>query len=777
MGQNNSNLTSATSDERIQKIFAELDKDNDGHLNLSELMSLETQENAPGYVTSPMFLFRFDSSQEGSINRNEFAQLLKHLRRRAHVDDEQNEQNEQSEQNENRNISTRLRHALRKKEQRANNVTSQSSTVNTPDAVASSSSSSDASSSSSSSSSSSNAKKSSGASKRCWTALDLETARQIQFDRDQETPMIIGRKPVSGNDDDDNNGHKNTDDDDDQDDGGDDEEDQVLAGTSEFCDNVLSTRAGRRKFVSWLWRLADMDGTHRISMDELKAVLVALEKDGINLSSLAFSEALPKHAGSSAAAAAASTDELSLRTDESASECDDELMASVDSPALAVASTLAGSGSLALPLKKLSFVAIGHKAYKFLIFDMPSDAQLDKVMRQFIQNDVSHLVSLCAERERTYCWDRVVEAKIECIELAGGFPDGGLPTLDVVDRWRGIVKKAKKKGGCVACHARSGAGRAPVLVAISLIEMAGMKNLDAVQLARERCRGSINSTQLQMLCSYSKKKQQHLLPVKAPDDVPAEDSLPPPSPKRVNVSAAAASSGNASPAAAANDDSVDASPVGTLDSVASSADESPPSSSSSATAKAGQASIEKIMQEFDSGGTGYLSKQEFMLLAKLIVHAYRATAKADKKFTIGKYVVGDKIGEGACGVVHLAANRKSGEQKAIKIIPRGNVSDLSRLDVEVRAMMMLKHPTIVELEEVLENEDSVFFVMELLGGGSLADYVDVKPLSEDLARTYFATLVEGLAYCHAQGVAHRDLKLESMLKHKKVNDEKGGKSD
>lgn len=39
---------------------------------------------------------------------------------------------------------------------------------------------------------------------------------------------------------------------------------------------------------------------------------------------------------------------------------------------------------------------------------------------------------------------------------------------------------------------------------------------------------------------------------------------------------------------------------------------------------------------------------------------------------------------------------------------------------------MLKHKNIVTLEEVLETEDSVYFVMELCGGGSLNNYVAVE---------------------------------------------------
>lgn len=52
---------------------------------------------------------------------------------------------------------------------------------------------------------------------------------------------------------------------------------------------------------------------------------------------------------------------------------------------------------------------------------------------------------------------------------------------------------------------------------------------------------------------------------------------------------------------------------------------------------------------------------------------------------------------------------------AIKIIPKGDQSDLTRLDNEIKAMLMLKHDSVVQLEEVLEDEKNVYFVMELCG--------------------------------------------------------------
>eukprot|EP01087_Luapelamoeba_hula_P023610 TRINITY_DN870_c0_g3_i1.p1 TRINITY_DN870_c0_g3~~TRINITY_DN870_c0_g3_i1.p1 ORF type:complete len:633 (-),score=116.84 TRINITY_DN870_c0_g3_i1:717-2615(-) len=171
---------------------------------------------------------------------------------------------------------------------------------------------------------------------------------------------------------------------------------------------------------------------------------------------------------------------------------------------------------------------------------------------------------------------------------------------------------------------------------------------------------------------------------------------------------------------------------------------------------------QKLLEEYNVGKTGFLTKEEFMSLADLILRHYEARSQKPKRY-IGKYELKRKLGCGSNSIVRLGMNRESGQRKAIKIIKRGDVSDMSRVDTELKAMMMLDHVSIVKLEEVLENEAHVFFIMELCGGGSLSNYLERKPFSEPLARYYMPQLLDGLRYCHKKGVCHRDLKLENLV--------------
>eukprot|EP01133_Synstelium_polycarpum_P019008 gene19008-22753_t len=88
------------------------------------------------------------------------------------------------------------------------------------------------------------------------------------------------------------------------------------------------------------------------------------------------------------------------------------------------------------------------------------------------------------------------------------FPDGQSPSDAVVDNWLRILKESYRKDTkeTVGVHCVAGLGRAPVLVAIALIE-AGMNPLQAVEYIREKRRGSINIKQIQYLKNYKSKKK------------------------------------------------------------------------------------------------------------------------------------------------------------------------------------------------------------------------------------------------------------------------------
>jgi protein tyrosine phosphatase type 4A len=91
------------------------------------------------------------------------------------------------------------------------------------------------------------------------------------------------------------------------------------------------------------------------------------------------------------------------------------------------------------------------------------------------------------------------------------YEDGQSPPPEVISRWLDLVSKtfdaagAKESKPCIAVHCVAGLGRAPVLVAIALVEY-GLDAGSAVSFIRDRRRGAINAVQLSYLQGYKKQR-------------------------------------------------------------------------------------------------------------------------------------------------------------------------------------------------------------------------------------------------------------------------------
>jgi len=131
----------------------------------------------------------------------------------------------------------------------------------------------------------------------------------------------------------------------------------------------------------------------------------------------------------------------------------------------------------------------------------------------------------------------------------------------------------------------------------------------------------------------------------------------------------------------------------------------------------------------------------------------------DADLLVGRYVVGELIGRGGSGQVHLAEDRLTGGSVAVKFVRAMSAGDQRQLRRELTALRLLDLPGVVRLLDDGVDQGQTFLVMEHLPGGMLSTLAGPYERWAGAART----LVETLFRVHAAGVVHRDLKPGNIL--------------
>jgi serine/threonine protein kinase len=162
-------------------------------------------------------------------------------------------------------------------------------------------------------------------------------------------------------------------------------------------------------------------------------------------------------------------------------------------------------------------------------------------------------------------------------------------------------------------------------------------------------------------------------------------------------------------------------------------------------------------------------------------------AAEDPVKQFGKYVLVERIGRGGAGIVYRAWQRDCNRVVALKQLPRveemglrdgektpyGHAEAVKRFFTEARAIAELDHPNVVPLYDYGVADQTFYYTMPLITGGSL-DSLLRGPVSPDDALparhlplrfclSVVAAVARALDYAHQRGVVHRDIKPGNIL--------------
>ena len=175
-----------------------------------------------------------------------------------------------------------------------------------------------------------------------------------------------------------------------------------------------------------------------------------------------------------------------------------------------------------------------------------------------------------------------------------------------------------------------------------------------------------------------------------------------------------------------------------------------------------------------------LSEQLASLRAvSLFSHLERAGPGSAAKYSRrieDDYVIGDLLGCGQSGRVHLCVHKVSRERFAVKVIDTKRFAltpglTADEIKSEARILSSLDHPRIIKIFDTYESEGVLFIVMELVLGGDLFERVSGKGrYSEEAARLVMRGVLSAVSYLHGRDIVHRDLKPENILLVSKTSD-------
>lgn len=144
--------------------------------------------------------------------------------------------------------------------------------------------------------------------------------------------------------------------------------------------------------------------------------------------------------------------------------------------------------------------------------------------------------------------------------------------------------------------------------------------------------------------------------------------------------------------------------------------------------------------------------------------AGRRVGDAGGEVLDGRYAVGELLGSGGMAEVHRGHDELLDRDVAIKLFrgqPGARLTERER--VEAQLLASLDHPGLVKVHDVGNSATAGWVVMDLVDGPDLHRLLHNGPLEAEQIWTIGHDVARTLAYVHAKGITHRDVKPSNIL--------------
>jgi serine/threonine-protein kinase len=134
--------------------------------------------------------------------------------------------------------------------------------------------------------------------------------------------------------------------------------------------------------------------------------------------------------------------------------------------------------------------------------------------------------------------------------------------------------------------------------------------------------------------------------------------------------------------------------------------------------------------------------------------------------TFGRYVLLGECKAGGMGVVYKAHDTALDRVVALKMIKADGLAgpeQVIRFQREARAVARLKHPHIVAIHDVAQEQGLHYLTMEYVGGGSLTEHLARLAPDPRTAAALVEKVARAVHHAHERNILHRDLKPANIL--------------